>query len=60
MKIKCENLVVCGAYACACNDNGYCAKAAVALDAEGKCVLFRPKYSPKPLPNPNGEKPNEF
>ena len=43
MKIKCENVVACGNYNCCHNNEAYCIKRVVALDASGKCVLFTPK-----------------
>jgi hypothetical protein len=42
MKIKCENVVACGNYKCARNYDGACIHSVVALDADGKCVLFEP------------------
>jgi hypothetical protein len=39
MKIKCENVVVCGNYKCTLNQEGKCIRAVVALDATGKCSM---------------------
>ena len=41
MKIKCENVVVCGNYKCTLNQDGKCTRAVVALDATGKCSMAR-------------------
>lgn len=46
MKIKCENVVACGNYKCARNYDGACIHTVVALDADGKCVLFDPLEKP--------------
>ena len=44
MKVKCENVVRCGNYNCCHNCYGrYCSEVVVALDADGKCALMRPK-----------------
>lgn len=51
MKVKCENLVVCGNYNCERNSEGYCIHRAIALDASGKCVLEKPKRMIKVNPN---------
>ena len=39
MKIKCENVVVCGNYKCTLNQDGKCIRAVVALDTTGKCNM---------------------
>lgn len=41
MKIKCENVVVCGNYKCTLNQDGSCVRTVVALDAMGKCNMAR-------------------
>ena len=41
MKIKCENVVVCGNYKCTLNQDGKCVRAVVALDTTGKCNMAR-------------------
>ena len=51
MKIKCENVVICGNYKCVYNDDGMCAHNAVAMDATGKCVVARPKPEKKTVDN---------
>lgn len=43
MKIKCENVVVCGNYDCSLNCEGACIRSVVALDGEGKCAMCKPK-----------------
>lgn len=43
MKVKCENVVVCGNYKCELNLDGACIRTVIALDADGKCSLFRQK-----------------
>lgn len=43
MKIKCENVIVCGNYNCAWNCDGRCGQDVVALDANGKCALVKPR-----------------
>ena len=43
MKIKCENVIICGNYGCAWNCNCRCVHDVVALDANGKCSLEKPK-----------------
>ena len=55
MKIKCENVVVCGNYKCMLNLDGACIRTVIALDADGKCTLFRQtekteKSAPNPIP----------
>ena len=35
MKIKCENVVICGNYDCSLNCEGACIRNVVALDANG-------------------------
>ena len=47
MKIKCENVVVCGNYKCTLNQDGKCVRAVVALDTTGKCNMAR--YAEKPV-----------
>lgn len=51
MRVKCENLVICGNYKCVYNEDGKCCHSAVALDATGKCVVARPKPEKKPIDN---------
>jgi hypothetical protein len=46
MKIKCENVIVCGNYNCAWNCCGSCGQNVVAMDANGKCALEKPKDRP--------------
>lgn len=41
MKIKCENVVVCGNYKCLINKEGKCIRTVVALDTTGKCGMVR-------------------
>ena len=44
MKVNCENIVRCGNYNCYYNSDSYCCSGiVVALDANGKCALVRPK-----------------
>lgn len=43
MKMKCENIVTCGNYNCALNFNGACIHTVVALNGDGKCVMYKPK-----------------
>lgn len=43
MKIKCENVVVCGNYNCSLNCEGACIRNVIALDAYGKCAMCKPK-----------------
>ena len=55
MKIKCENLVICGNYNCRHNCEGRCFSTAMALDATGKCVVAQPKIpasAPVSAPTP--------
>ncbi len=56
MKVKCENVVVCGNYKCELNVDGACVRTVIALDADGKCSLFRQKEkavkAEKSAPNP--------
>ena len=47
MKIKCENVIVCGNYNCAWNCDGRCVQEVVALDANGKCALEKLRPIPK-------------
>lgn len=54
MKIKCENVIICGNYKCAWNCDCRCGHDVVALDANGKCSLEKPRNS-KPLPDPAGK-----
>lgn len=42
MKIKCENVVVCGNYKCGLNLDGACIHTVIALDADGKCAMRKP------------------
>ena len=56
MKIKCENVIVCGNYGCAWNCDGRCGQDVVALDANGKCALVKPK----PVPKDTAVAPNKF
>lgn len=51
MKVKCENLVICGNYKCVYNNDGMCAHSAVAMDATGKCVVARPRPEKKTADN---------
>lgn len=48
MKIKCNKIVVCGNYKCRWNCEGACGQDVVALDANGKCTLAKPKPEPTP------------
>lgn len=44
MKVSCENIVRCGNYNCYYNRDSYCCSGiVVALDANGKCAMVRPK-----------------
>jgi hypothetical protein len=53
MKVKCENIVTCGNYKCAYNHFSKCIKNVVALDENGKCVLFKnKKKEDKTIQNP--------
>ena len=53
MKIKCENVVVCGNYKCELNLDGACIRTVIALDADGKCSLYRQKErTERTAPNP--------
>ena len=45
MKIKCENIVICGNYNCAWNCDCRCGHDVVSLDANGKCTLEKPKVT---------------
>ena len=47
MKMKCENIVTCGNYNCKLNCEGACIRTVVALDGDGKCVMCKPKPTPK-------------
>lgn len=47
MKVKCENVIVCGNYGCAWNCDGCCTQSVVAMDNTGKCVLSKPRPSVK-------------
>lgn len=47
MKMKCENIVTCGNYNCELNCEGACIHTVVALDGDGKCVMYKPKFVPK-------------
>ena len=56
MKVKCENIVTCGNYKCAYNYFSTCSKNVVALDENGKCVLFKNKNrEDKPAQNPSSD-----
>ena len=46
MKMICENIVTCGNYNCALNYDGACIRTVVALDGDGKCVIYKPKTKP--------------
>jgi hypothetical protein len=48
MKMKCENIVTCGNYNCGLNCEGACIRTVVALDGDGKCVMYKPKNKPIP------------
>ena len=56
MKIKCENVIVCGNYGCVWNHDGRCGQDVVALDVNGKCALVKPK----PVPKDTAVAPNKF
>jgi hypothetical protein len=43
MKMKCENIVTCSNYNCELNYEGACIHTVVALDGDGKCVMYKPK-----------------
>lgn len=43
MKIKCENVVICGNYHCSWNHEGRCGHNVVALDGSGRCTLEKSK-----------------
>jgi hypothetical protein len=43
MKMKCENIVTCGNYNCGLNYDGACIRTVIALDSDGKCVMYKPK-----------------
>lgn len=59
MKIKCENVVVCGNYKCDLNIDGACIRTVIALDANGKCSLFRQEEKvEKPAPKPISKSSN--
>ena len=47
MRIKCENVVVCGNYNCSLNCEGACVRSVVALDGQGKCAMCKPKVYAK-------------
>ena len=47
MKIKCENVVICGNYNCAWNCDCRCGHDVVSLDANGKCALEKPEVMAK-------------
>ena len=45
MKINCENIVRCANRSCYNNCDGYyCTRTVIALNAEGKCALYRPNH----------------
>ena len=56
MKIKCENVIVCGNYGCVWNHDGRCGQDVVALDVNGKWALVKPK----PVPKDTAVAPNKF
>ena len=56
MKLKCENIVTCGNYACSLNEDGYCIHSVVALDSNGKCTLFKNKATAPAATKPAQEK----
>ena len=58
MKIKCENVVVCGNYNCSLNCEGACIRSVVALDGNGKCAMCKPKHYVK-TDTPAQNKPNK-
>ena len=58
MKIKCENVVVCGNYKCELNFDGGCIHTVVALDGDGKCVMYKPKSEANPISN-DDDKPTQ-
>ena len=57
MKIKCENVIICGNYKCAWNCDCRCGHDVVALDANGKCSLEKPRVS-KTMAEPVGKNSN--
>lgn len=58
MKVKCENVVICGNYKCGWNYKGRCSQDAVALDATGKCVLEKPRTAVRETAG--GQRPENF
>lgn len=48
MKIKCENVVICGNYDCAMNFDGKCPRTVIALGSDGRCTMYRTKYKIAP------------
>lgn len=51
MKIKCENVVICGNYECSLNCEGACIRSVIALNGNGKCAMCKPKeYVKTPAP----------
>ena len=57
MKIKCENVIICGNYKRAWNCDCRCGHDVVALDATGKCSLEKPRAS-KTAADPVGKNSN--
>ena len=47
MKMKCEKIVTCSNYNCTMNYDGACYRTVVALDSDGKCVMYKPRPIPK-------------
>lgn len=47
MKVKCENIVVCGNYNCIHNCETLCVKTIISLDQNGQCALCQLKPKPK-------------
>ena len=43
MRVKCENVIVCGNYNCVWNHECRCGHDVIALDATGKCALAKPR-----------------
>lgn len=51
MKVKCENIVVCGNYNCIHNRETRCVKTIISLGQDGQCALCQPKeYAKTPAP----------
>ena len=53
MKIKCENVIVCGNHDCAWNCECRCVHDVIALDATGKCALAKPRPTKTEASAPN-------